>query len=140
MKTQKLLSTHYLAPSDIEGAGRGVFAGGNFKTGQMIERCPVIELPASDVPLLKKTKLLNYYFIWGKDNKQVAIALGYGSLYNHSYEPNATYIKNLDENIIEFVTIKPIKKNEEITVNYNYGKPDDQTPLWIKDIKPPENS
>jgi hypothetical protein len=27
-------------------------------------------------------------------------------------------------------------KGEETTVNYNYGKPDDKNPLWIKSIKP----
>ena len=62
----------------------------------------------------------------------MAIALGFGSIYNHSYEPNATYKIKPKEKIIEFVAIKNIEKNNEITVNYNFGNPKDKTPLWFE--------
>ena len=58
-------------------------------------------------------------------------------MYNHSYSPNATYNKRVKEKLIDFVALKDIKKDEEITVNYNFGNPDDKSPLWIKLIQAP---
>lgn len=122
-----------LSKSTIPKAGRGIFASKPIKKSEIIEKCPVFVLPRKDYPLAKKTILRNYYFMWGKTTS--AICFGYGSYYNHSYSPNATYKKKIKEKIIEFIAIKDIKKGEEITVNYNYGRPDDKSPLWIKEIK-----
>ncbi|PWU22921.1 SET domain-containing protein-lysine N-methyltransferase [Candidatus Cerribacteria bacterium 'Amazon FNV 2010 28 9'] len=124
----------YLAPSRIPHAGRGVFARKHISEGDLIERCPVLELPTRDIPLLEKTLLHNYYFLWGEELSQVAIALGFGSLYNHSYSPNATYHKFMKKRYLEFIAIKDIAENEEITVNYNHGNPDDKSPLWMNDV------
>lgn len=126
----------YVAESAIANAGRGVFAAANIKKDEVIEICPVILVPKSDMSSLKKSFLVNYYFYIGKDNSMLAIALGFGSIYNHSYEPNATYKKNLKERTITFFAIKDIKKGDEITTNYNYGNPKDKSRLWIKDIPP----
>jgi SET domain-containing protein len=128
----------YLSDSKIENAGRGVFAAVAIKGGETIELAPVVEVsevPEADYPL-KKTELFNYYFRWREN--VVAVGMGFASLYNHSWEPNATYKKKVEEDLLEFVAIKDIAKDEEITVNYNYGDPDDKTPLWIKSIKPYE--
>lgn len=133
--TLKPSSKIYLADSKIENAGRGIFAKQAIQAGELIERCPIVYLTERDYPLAKQTTLLNYYFLNEAENR-VAIALGYGSLYNHSYEPNATYKKLLDEGFIDFIAIKNISPKEEITVNYNYGNPDDKRNLWIKEIKP----
>lgn len=131
----------FLAPSKISKAGRGVFASRNIKKGELIETCPVIRVPKNDVSNLKKSILVNYYFYFGKNQKDksnLAVALGYGSLYNHSFEPNATYVKKPKNNIIDFIAMKDIKKGEEITANYNFGTPDDLTPIWDKSISEPK--
>jgi len=124
----------YLGKSTIPHAGRGIFTSRDILAGEVIEICPIIEIPTSEIELLKKTLLINYYFVWGKAEEKRAICLGFGSLYNHAYEPNATYMKHLESETIHFNAIKDIKKDEEITVNYNYGNPSDKSPLWIKDI------
>lgn len=120
--------------SKIPQAQRGVFARKLIKRNELIEECPVLVVPRKDYLLLKKTILRNYYFMWGKVT--CGICLGFGSTYNHSYAPNATFKINIKNHLIRFVAIKDIKKGEEITVNYNYGDPDNKKPLWIKDIKP----
>lgn len=120
----------YLADSTISGAGLGVFAREDIKKGELIEESPVLVIPGDELANLTKTKLFDYYFAWGKGFKDGAVALGLLSMYNHSYKPNAKYIKNLDSNTISFVAIKDIKKELEILVNYN-GHPDDQTKLWF---------
>lgn len=119
------------------GKGRGVFAQRNFKKGEIIEICPVIVLPAEEIDSLELTQLYNYYFAWGLDSKDAAIALGYGSLYNHSYIPNARYYKDLDNRLLKYVCIRDIQEDEEITINYNCD-PEDKNPVWF-DLAGQEN-
>ncbi len=128
----------YISESKVPKAGKGVFASKTIKKDEIIEECPVFVLPKTDYPLVKKTILRNYYFMWGKTT--AAVCFGYGSFYNHSYEPNATYRKNIKTQTIEFLAIRDINKDEEILVNYNYGKPEDKKTLWIKEIKPSNES
>lgn len=118
---------------NISKNNRGVFASANIKKGEIIEICPVIVVPIKDKKHIDKTFIYNYYFKWGSRN-QPAIALGLGSLYNHSYQPNAEYDQKIKKRVIVFKAIKDIKKDEEILTNYN-GEPKDQTPLWFKVTK-----
>lgn len=128
-----------MAPSSLRGAGRGMFAVKDFAQGDLIESCPVIALPDhKDRARLRRTGLVNYYFLWGPERTQAAICLGYGSLYNHSYEPNARWDKQVEEERMDFYAISDISAGEEITVNYN-GNPDDTRELWIHAI-PPANA
>lgn len=135
MSMKKVISSPKIeiGKSQIPQADRGIFARLSIKKGEVIEECPVLVVPRKDYPILKKTILHNYYFMWGKVT--CGICFGFGSFYNHSYKPNATYKKDIKNHIIRFVAIKVIKKGEEITVNYNYGNPEDKKSLWIKDIK-----
>ena len=107
--------------------GRGIFADRYIKKGELIEEAPVIIIPKEEWKQMRKSVLLNYVFRWGKDK---AIALGYGSLFNHSFTPNAKYITNIKNQTIDFYARKDIQKEEEILVNYN-GDPSDQSPLWF---------
>jgi uncharacterized protein len=109
-----------IAPRAIPGKGRGVVALRSFVAGETIERCPVIVLPAADVPQIVRTRLASYYYEWGDDCGQGAIALGCGSLYNHSYEPNARYEFREETDCIEFLAIREIAPGDEIVVNYNH--------------------
>jgi SET domain-containing protein len=136
MNTIKPSDKVYISESGIPNAGRGIFAAKDIKKDELIEQCPVFVLPRKDYPVIKKTAMREYYFMWGKTT--IAVCFGYGSLYNHYYEANATYKKIIENQTIEFRAIKDIKKGEEITVNYNYGNPDDKKPLWIQSIKPAE--
>lgn len=128
-----------LRNSTLEGAGRGVFARVTLAKGELVESCPVITLPdKQDRTRLRKTGLVNYYFLWGKERTHAAICLGFGSLYNHSYDPNCYYTKRIDEEQMDFYTLRDITEGEELTVNYN-GVPSDTKTLWIRSI-PPANA
>ena len=107
--------------------GRGIFADRYIKKGELIEEAHVIIIPKQEWKQMKKSVLLNYVFRWGKDK---AIALGYGSLFNHSITPNAKYITNIKNQTIDFYARQDIQKEEEILVNYN-GDPSDQSPVWF---------
>jgi len=123
----------YISESTIPKAGRGVFAKRNIAKDEIIEICPVIEVPLDDTSNKKGAVLVDYFFYFGD---RLAVALGFGSIYNHSYKPNATYIKKLAGNIVEFKAIQNIKKYEEITTNYNYGKAEDKSQPIQKGIPP----
>lgn len=111
-----------------EKMGRGMFAMRDIKKDEVIEECEIITFSPDDRILIDKTCFYNYYFGWC-DGKG-AIALGNGSLYNHSYSPNTRYDKNFDKGIISFIAIKDISADDEITVNYN-GDPSNQEKIWF---------
>jgi SET domain-containing protein len=109
--------------------GRGVFARRRIRKGTVIERAPVILLPTKEVfSNAPRTTLADYVFTWGK--KTVAVVLGYGSLYNHSYRPNAEYYDSGRRTQV-FRAIQDIKSGEEITVNYN-GTTTDRTRVGFR--------
>jgi SET domain-containing protein len=58
--------------------------------------------------------------------------LGFGSLYNHSYDPNAAYRKSQADSTISIIAVKPIAPDDEILIKYNYGKAEDGGPLWFE--------
>jgi uncharacterized protein len=95
------------------GAGRGVFALVPFKKGQAIERCPML-VADPDRGNDLESGATGYVFGWG--DGRTALALGYGSLYNHSYEPNATTTETGDELVI--TATRKIKAGDEIYINY----------------------
>src|SRR4051794_33372038 len=72
------------------GKGLGVFARRPIRKGEVIERVPVIVLSAEEYCRgMDGTLIAGYVFAWGRG--QIALVLGYGSFYNHSYRPNARY-------------------------------------------------
>lgn len=111
--------------------GRGVFTGAPIDTGSIIEICPVLYLPETDIKPLQGTIINDYYFEWGKDLKAGALALGYGSIYNHSFNPNANYQVDMEANVLYIHALRKIEAGEEITINYN-GSPEDKAPLWFE--------
>jgi uncharacterized protein len=116
--------------AQTENKGRGVFCSVEIQKKSIIEICPIILIPEIEVDTIHETELHDYYFIWGENDEQAAIALGFGSLYNHSYSPNANYIYDFEFNTIEFFAIKKILPGTEITINY-HGDPKSNDPLWF---------
>ncbi|MDV6378108.1 SET domain-containing protein [Sporosarcina sp. GW1-11] len=112
---------------------RGIFAEREIQSNELIEACPAIIIEKKECKYIKKTILSNYFFIWGDDFSEAAIALGYGSLINHSYQPNARFEVNSKNRTIDFYAIETIVAGDEITINYN-GEPDNMSPLWFDSI------
>src|SRR3954470_15159998 len=112
MQTKVISHMAAITVGSSAGRGRGVFAARRFEPGETIEVCPVIALSEADARTLDGTGLYDYYFGWGKDGKQAAIALGYGSLYNHSPSPNAAHHKNAADGLLSVVAVKTIAPGE----------------------------
>jgi len=109
-----------LTIKETEDKGRGVFSTADIPESNIIEVCPLIIIPKSELENLDKTKLYDYYFVWDEDGS-AAIALGYGSLYNHSDTPNAEFSFQKANKSLIVKSISEIKIDEEITVDYTGG-------------------
>ena len=121
-----------VSESTLIGVGaRGVFAERDIAAGQTIEVAPVVVIPRAQSRVIRATDLDHYAFKWG--GGCLAVALGYGSLYNHSYTPNAQYWQDTEYRALEFIALRQIRCGEEITINYN-GDPGSREDLWF-DVK-----
>jgi SET domain-containing protein len=121
-----------IAVKRIKGKGRGVFARRLIRKGELIEKVPMLVLPVEQfADALGRTDLANYCFDWKAGT--VALALGYGSLYNHSYRPNARY-EDVWPQTKEFTALRDIEPGEEITVNYN-GNPRSRKAVWFENVE-----
>jgi uncharacterized protein len=121
----------YLYIDKTATMGRGVFTSEDIPADTLIEIAPVVVMSGADRPHLDKTLLHDYIFVWGKDENQCCMALGYVPIYNHSYKSNCDYIMDFDEEVIFVKTVADIKKGEELTINYN-GEWNDETEIWFK--------
>lgn len=113
----KITASSLIEVKTIKGKGRGVFARELIKAGTLFERVPLLVIPAKEVLECEHGGFLSQYvFEYGKGH--VALALGFGSLYNHSFQPNARY-DDAGKQVKEFRALRDIKPGEEITINYN---------------------
>ncbi len=101
-------------------SGFGVFTVSDIKAGEVIEEC-------HHIPLIQKFNetdkfLQTYLFSWPKVNgNTTTVVLGYGSIYNHSKDPNITWDTDDVRNLFVFKTIKDVKAGEELCSYYGEG-------------------
>jgi SET domain-containing protein len=117
----------YVAPSPLHGLG--VFTDEAFASGDPIEECPVLVIPSPQRELIDRTVFSGYYYEWGQG--EGALALGFGSLYNHSYKPTARYDQADQGPVLIISAIRRISPGTEITINYN-GNPRSRKRLWFE--------
>mgnify|MGYP000122490734 FL=1 len=117
-----------IAPSGKKG--RGVFSTADLSAGTVIEISPVIEFSSKDRKAIEGSKLHDYIFEWGPSHRKGCLALGYISLYNHSYNSNCDYEMDFDHQLMTITTVKDVKIGEELSINYN-ASPDDKTKVWF---------
>lgn len=111
-----------LGYSDIQG--RGVFATGDIKEGELIERCPMVPL-AWRMNYHKDPVIWQYCFTQScpceeckKHGGHFLMVLGYGQIYNHQNQNNAEIRFNLKDSVADIICKIPIKAGDEIFVSY----------------------
>lgn len=104
--------------------GRGVFATRAIGEGEVLEKVPGLLIPreqvfADDPGKQQASKISWYVFDCPFQTKRVyvVLALGYGSIYNHSPAPNAR-VEFLEPDLLQFIATRPIAAGEEILINY----------------------
>lgn len=102
--------------------GRGVFAVQGFFIGELVEESPVILLPSpfNGLPKVLQTLVFNWSLLTGV-GQDMALALGYGSLFNHDNPANLRYSPDCDNLTMRFYAVREIQPGEELTINYNAG-------------------
>lgn len=109
---------------NVKGKGRGVFALRRIRANTIIEDCQLI---FADVPEGQANTFLGYTF--RVTRRKIALALGNGSLYNHSYDPNAYHFYDSKTKTMCIFADRDISPGEEITINY-MGESGEQ--VWFK--------
>jgi SET domain-containing protein len=122
---------HALRWGESPGRGRGVFTVEAIAAGDTIELAPVLVFPTEDWERIVKTILNSYCYLWGEDLQEGAAGLGYASLYNHSFSPNARYLRQVEMGVLQLIAVREIPPGDEILVNYN-DDPEDKTPVWFE--------
>ena len=103
--------------------GLGVFATCDIARHTCIELAPILCFHKDTMDELGMHTLNDYVFSW--IDAQVVIALGYGSLYNHSNDAsNVSFQMRTHLPGIEFITKRDIRKGEELLTHYRRGHAD----------------
>lgn len=126
----------YASDSSVEGAGTGCFTKEDIPARTIVEVCPVILCHPDTYEYLNRLYemrhiLADYPFVW--PNGMSAFALGWGGVYNHSFEPNLHWRFRTKEkdgyDALVFRTLRDIHSGEELFIKY-VGDPDK---LWFVD-------
>jgi SET domain-containing protein len=127
--------TNYLHPAlftaKTRNMGQGVFTREALPAGLLLETAPVIVMSGAERLLLDKTLLHDYIFVWGDDEKSCALALGYVSLYNHSYSSNCEYEMDFKKSLMSVKTVHAVKRGGELFINYN-GDWNNERKVWFE--------
>ncbi len=100
--------------------GRGVFAARGFTAGETVEECPVILLRKPYEVLHKELKTVVFHWPVPEGAAATqALALGYGSLYNHANPSNLRYETDGEALVLRLIAVGRIEVGEELTINYS---------------------
>jgi SET domain-containing protein len=117
--------------ADTNDRGRGVFTVDPLEEGDLIEICPIVKIPQDQLALIDRTVFYDYYFLWEEEGYLGCIALGYGSLYNHSRTPNARIIFDYTDDTIKIECQRTIGAGDEILVDYTGEGLRSEADLWF---------
>jgi SET domain-containing protein len=126
-----ILPALFIAP--VPDKGRGVYTSEDLVKGTIVEVSPVVVMTGEERVHLDKTTMHDYIFEWGSRRDQCCVALGYVSVYNHSYSSNCEYEMDYDYKTITIKTVRAIGAGGELTINYN-GTWNNKKKVWF-DVK-----
>lgn len=126
-----ILPALFIGPT--RNMGKGVFTAEDLEADTIIEISPVVVMSHEDRQLIDQTLLHDYIFEWGENIRQCCMALGYISMYNHSYTSNCEYDMDYDEETMTIRTVSPVKAGTELYINYN-GDWNNGKKVWFETI------
>lgn len=103
----------YISKSPLDGADWGVFAESFIPKGTTIEIARTLKI--KNKYLFQDGNPLNDY-VFRLDEKNSILALGFGSLFNHSNNPHVTY--KVTDGKVYYITEMDIYPGDEIFISY----------------------
>ena len=109
---------------DAACMGRAVFAVSPVPADTLLFSDPLMMIPADQCP--KGSVLDTIVFLWSvvmEDGlNRNAIALGIGTVLNHSKLPNVIVYFEQNPNRLDFYSLRDIEPGEQLTHDYNYDE------------------
>ena len=109
--------------------GRGVFAASQIARGDLLERAPCILVPKREYEEHARHTAFEHYLFTARASRNSLLALGIGSLFNHSSRPNVDYRVHEETLTIDSFAARDVPAGEELCIYYG---PDEE--LWF-DVK-----
>lgn len=112
--------------------GRAVFAQTDLNANEVVMYCEILVLNSADTFLVNLTDLKHYTFVYRRGEyshmNQDCLVLGDGEIFNHDDNANVSYeLINLNgRDMMRFVTTKPVKRDEQLFIDYNADVPDSE--------------
>ncbi|KAF8465213.1 cytidine deaminase-like protein [Russula ochroleuca] len=110
-----------------EGKGRGVYASKPMPAYTLLEINPALLFSAEEYEAHGRHTVLDHYTFKWRDGR-MALALGLGSLFNHSDSPNVSYSIDTSTESIRYTTVRAVEPDEELCIYYG-------TNLWFKPVE-----
>ncbi|KAF9416917.1 hypothetical protein BGZ94_010082 [Podila epigama] len=106
--------------------GRGVVTSAPIPARTIIDISPVLLFPTEEYDKHGRyTQLEHYTYRW---QKSMALALGLGSMFNHSKYPNVGFQRDFNNNVIRYSALRDIAAGEELCISYGPN-------LWFPDME-----
>ncbi|KAH9911503.1 uncharacterized protein B0H18DRAFT_892713 [Fomitopsis serialis] len=101
------------------GKGRGVYAARTLEPRTVVEISPVLLFSKAEYEEHGRHTLLDHYTFRWRDGR-MALALGLGSLFNHSQQPNVSYTLDTETESIRYMTTRRIQEGDELCIFYGH--------------------
>ncbi|KAI5986213.1 hypothetical protein EDD15DRAFT_2582067 [Pisolithus albus] len=132
MATTTILNREQCYVKEVRGKGRGVFASHAIPPQTIIETSPVLLFAKDEYERHGRHTLLDHYTFNWRDGR-MALALGMGSLFNHSEQPNVSYSLDIARDCIVYTSARAICADEELCIFYGHN-------LWFDPVDVPNES
>lgn len=110
--------------------GRGLFANTDIPPRTLLHVAPCIPISSDQYDTHMKFTILEEYLFNDRQTGNKLLALGYGSLFNHSRHPNVSYKVCSDDQTIEYTSgFQVISRGTELCISYGSN-------LWFDDAEP----
>ncbi|KAF8937818.1 hypothetical protein EDD21DRAFT_315074 [Dissophora ornata] len=115
-----------LSIQDCGLKGRGVVTKASIPSRTIIDISSVLLFPSEEYTRHGQyTQLDHYTYRW---QGGMALALGLGSMFNHSNRPNVGFQRDFENKVIRYTTLREIQSGEELCISYGPN-------LWFPDME-----
>ncbi|KAF9291800.1 hypothetical protein BGZ68_002179 [Mortierella alpina] len=126
MESISLFNQSALRIQDCGPKGRGVVTTTLIPARAVIDISPILLFPSEEYSLHGQyTQLDHYTYRW---QGGMALALGLGSMFNHSNKPNVGFQRDFVNKVIRYSAMRDIQAGEELCISYGPN-------LWFPDME-----